>query len=871
ADEMRAARERARNLLSDLDESARRTAYAEPISRDWMQEAEGWRRQLENQAIGVDNLPELRRALRRCFDSVGSPWTAAWCLADSGCRVPNSGRKKKSQQKQQFGQPGSFELVCVSELIDWQRERRQSGRALPVWLKQLAFCLGYRGGLQFFCLVGDAFQLTERPVAQSFLVVIRRLIELHLYKEAAQAATALYIQELLSPDELVLPLIGQDKVGVAEEFLDSNPDAQLATLRYLDDALENGKSLVLELNDRRLPDLRPEKLLPQQLRKLLDRLTKKFGVDPADVCPARAKRLTADKVRFLLRERLINRCLSRAALSEQLDQLIDPILDDPELQREIVTSLMQHGKLDEALNYSLQEFCWTMEDLPHRLQDRYEAWRQLPGNWAEADSEDDQSAGFPGGFASASASAESPTLTLPLELESDGVVWVDSAEEFQLAVGHIQAASRLGIDAEWSSNSNSCPASSSALIQLLQIAIEEPNCRVYLFDLPSLLQVKQQDWLSLTGVLADPAVPKLGIGIGEDLRRLSQVLSAAGSPLPSAVQFNGLVDLDGLAKRLVAEHPELLHRLNRSATDECGGERGLSELCQRVLGRRLDKSERLSDWSRRPLRRSQIVYAALDALCPLLVRQALLLAATSDESRLIVESMFLPAMAESDLKTASTNNGSVLVGVDPALRGLDSRLRDQFGIEVICTPSSLSNMSKARESTVSQLISSRSSSSSRNCRRIFLAAGGYCETVQPRLANASIECYRIDSRKTAAQQLDQAIDLLSTDSSNSTGNRSNSCCEECGCTRTSTLPGRAIRLAVNNANARRQQQLDAAVKDWELKDWLADGVDVERGTLALTNQRLWLANGVACDLDASQPESAFNVCVNCGRVTIYCQ
>uniref|UniRef100_A0A1I8I5U6 CRAL-TRIO domain-containing protein n=2 Tax=Macrostomum lignano TaxID=282301 RepID=A0A1I8I5U6_9PLAT len=188
ADEMRAARERARNLLSDLDESARRTAYAEPISRDWMQEAEGWRRQLENQAIGVDNLPELRRALRRCFDSVGSPWTAAWCLADSGCRVPNSGRKKKSQQKQQFGQPGSFELVCVSELIDWQRERRQSGRALPVWLKQLAFCLGYRGGLQFFCLVGDAFQLTERPVAQSFLVVIRRLIELHLYKEAAQVS-----------------------------------------------------------------------------------------------------------------------------------------------------------------------------------------------------------------------------------------------------------------------------------------------------------------------------------------------------------------------------------------------------------------------------------------------------------------------------------------------------------------------------------------------------------------------------------------------------------------------------------------------------------------------------------------------------------
>jgi hypothetical protein len=41
----------------------------------------------------------------------------------------------------------------------------------------------------------------------------------------------------------------------------------------------------------------------------------------------------------------------------------------------------------------------------------------------------------------------------------------------------------------------------------------------------------------------------------------------------------------------------------------------LTDLCAQILGKPLDKSEQFGNWAKRPLRREQLQYAALDAYC----------------------------------------------------------------------------------------------------------------------------------------------------------------------------------------------------------------------------------------------------------------
>ena len=94
-------------------------------------------------------------------------------------------------------------------------------------------------------------------------------------------------------------------------------------------------------------------------------------------------------------------------------------------------------------------------------------------------------------------------------------------------------------------------------------------------------------------VFLNPAIRKVGFGLAGDLRMLAK------SNLPGleklAERSKAVLNLDKARGRLAS-------LLALPPT----GERGLSGFCHTVLGKPLCKVDQISDWSRRPLRPSQV-------------------------------------------------------------------------------------------------------------------------------------------------------------------------------------------------------------------------------------------------------------------------
>ena len=164
---------------------------------------------------------------------------------------------------------------------------------------------------------------------------------------------------------------------------------------------------------------------------------------------------------------------------------------------------------------------------------------------------------------------------LPLGQYEGELCVVEHANDIEAAIAEMRQCAALGFDTETRPSFRKGRVNTPSLVQLATARA------VYLVQL---------SWWpfgpELAGLLADPAVIKAGVAIGDDMRELARLY-----PFKPA----GMVDLGMVARA---------HQLTTQ---------GLRTLAANLFGQRISKGPQCSNWSVMELSKRQVIYAATDA------------------------------------------------------------------------------------------------------------------------------------------------------------------------------------------------------------------------------------------------------------------
>ena len=175
------------------------------------------------------------------------------------------------------------------------------------------------------------------------------------------------------------------------------------------------------------------------------------------------------------------------------------------------------------------------------------------------------------------------TAKLPAVLFDGPIVIVDDEKQVEAACRDLASSPVLGFDTE---TRPSFKAGVTYRVALLQLSTPR---RCYLFRLNRMRFEKQ-----LVKLLENKAILKIGADVAGDLRSLRQIRHFRDA---------GFVDLQTIAPQWGI------------------GEKSLRKLSAIVLGQRVSKAQRLSNWEAAQLTEKQMRYAATDAwICPEIYR-----------------------------------------------------------------------------------------------------------------------------------------------------------------------------------------------------------------------------------------------------------
>ncbi|CAG9858187.1 unnamed protein product [Phyllotreta striolata] len=483
-------------------------------------------------------------------------------------------------------------MFIIEEFIAWSAINRSNIITfLTPQLKIDAFKISLRqNSASLTKLIIEVFEFKENN--ELFLDLIRCLIDKKLFKEACQYATLLKLHSHFAIEDFLIPLVLQDRLFGVDDFLKNNPVHQTELVRFLDSILAQPSvrdTMGEYVAKRGIPDLKYDKMHAKPWKKLITRLVKMFKL-PSDLTPNLNKRRNEGALNFLLHKRYIENSFGDESWKEMVQEAVGNEVD---LQKELIYQVAHYGDPSEALrwahHYNLDKEFW-----PHSVKMLEE---NPDGNRMQQKVLQHEYISWDDDFAE--QSEEQPEYH-KLALLSDAIVLIDDPTKFETFLDTIlKDVCVIGIDCEWK------PSFGGNLseLALMQIATRK---NVFILDIINIGNKCPHLWQELGKfVFNNCDILKLGFSLTGDIHMIKHALPY----LNFTVKQVGFLDLCSFWK-ILEKHPEV-----KLPFEVQKGGPSLSTLVHCCLGSPLDKSDQFSNWEKRPLRDSQILYAALDAYC----------------------------------------------------------------------------------------------------------------------------------------------------------------------------------------------------------------------------------------------------------------
>ncbi|KAL3871620.1 hypothetical protein ACJMK2_039607 [Sinanodonta woodiana] len=519
------------------------------------------------------------------------------------------------------GKTTTLSFFIMKEFDKWYRQnQRRIGDPHQYFTENLQmpiFMVCIHNHMSMFDMCVRCFDMYQPKNSTFYIKEIRTFMDKKKYNEAAVCIAKMGLHNHFSMEEVVLPLLLQDKSNVLETYVYGNPEQQKILLQYLDHLCDRGTDLSQVASSvTGLPKVKMEKFQKKQLGKLAVRLMKQFQV-PTDLCPNIVNARGVGALRYLLHKKFIERSMGEGSWEDMAQHAVG---DSEYLKEQLVEQLFCYNEIEEAVRWSVV-YKLPDDKIPVRVRKARESLALSQGNilpscGSAEESWDDEC------FSQTEIDSHYYSLSLPPE----AITLVDTRKKCQPCILAItKPGAVFGIDSEWK------PGFTGQIqkVAVLQLAVKD---HVYLLDIPALeKEFNDADWKQLaTDIFCHDDVLKLGYGLESDLRMIIKTFPSMQEPLRN---LKRVTDLEVLAKQVldrgdnlfldededndkVTQTPAEEEEDNDSAISIGFSKpivKGLSELVRRCFGKPLSKKEQMSDWEKRPLRQSQIIYAALDA------------------------------------------------------------------------------------------------------------------------------------------------------------------------------------------------------------------------------------------------------------------